>query len=58
MTMTPGYDPTIPNYSQAQYEIYTQNGPMPLGDGLYITEGGAIGIDASQIPGAINGGTF
>ena len=48
----------IPTPSTTQYEIYTQNGPMPLADGLYITEGGKIGIDASMIPGTINGGTF
>ena len=47
-----------PAPSPAQYEIYTQNGPMPLGEGLYVTENGTIEVDASNIPGVINGGTF
>ena len=58
MTVTPGVDPTIPTPSVAQYEIYTQNGPMALSGGLYITENGKISVDPSQIEGAISGGTF
>ena len=51
--------PTVPPVpSNAQYEVYTQNGPMPLGEGLYVTESGTIEVDASNIPGVINGGTF
>ena len=46
--------PTVPPVpSNAQYEIYTQNGPMPLGEGLYVTESGTIEVDASNIPGVI-----
>jgi hypothetical protein len=48
----------VPEPSPAQYELYTQNGPMPLGDGLYITVDGKIQVDAENIPGVINCGTF
>jgi hypothetical protein len=44
--------------SDAQYEIYTQNGPMALGAGMYITYDGKIAIDTENIPGIINCGTF
>ena len=57
MTVVPGFDPSLAP-SITQYEIYTQNGPMPLGDGIYITENGYIEVDAGNIPGVINCGTF
>jgi hypothetical protein len=57
MTVVPGFDPSLAP-SITQYEIYTQNGPMPLGDGLYITEDGKIEVNAGEIPGVINCGTF
>ena len=51
--------PTVqPAPSLAQYEVYTQNGPMQLGDGIYITEDGKIEVDASNIPGVVNCGQF
>jgi hypothetical protein len=51
--------PTVqPVASLAQYELYTQNGPMQLGDGLYVTEAGKIEVNASNIPGVINCGQF
>jgi hypothetical protein len=51
--------PTVqPAPSPAQYELYSQNGPLPLGDGLYITVDGKIQVDAENIPGVINCGTF
>ena len=51
--------PTVqPAPSIVQYELYTQNGPMPLGDGIYITEDGYIEVNAGNIPGVINCGTF
>lgn len=57
MSATPGYNPALAP-AMAQYEIYTQNGPMKLGDGIYITEDGTIEVDAGAIPGTINCGTF
>jgi hypothetical protein len=59
MTYTPpvGFNPSL-SPSIVQYELYTQNGPMPLGDGIYITEDGYIEVDASNIPGVINCGSF
>lgn len=50
--------PTVKPASITQYEIYTQNGPFPLGEGIYITEDGYIEVDAENIPGVINCGTF
>jgi hypothetical protein len=51
--------PTVqPVPSIVQYEIYTQNGPMQMGDGLYITEDGKIEVNAEGIPGIINCGIF
>jgi len=51
--------PTVqPAPSIDQYEIYTQNGPMAMGDGIYVTEAGKIEVNASNIPGVINCGTF
>lgn len=51
--------PTVqPAPSIAQYEVYTQNGPMAMGDGLYITEDGKIEVNAGAIPGVISCGTF
>lgn len=47
-----------PAPSLSQFEVYTQNGPMPLGEGLYLTENGTIAVDASSIVGNVNGGTF
>lgn len=57
MSQTPGYNPALAP-SGIQYEIYTQNGPMKLGDGLFITEDGQIEVNAGEIPGVINCGTF
>ena len=53
----PGFNAALAP-SLTQYEIYTQNGPLPLGDGIYITEDGKIEVDAQNIPGVINCGTF
>jgi hypothetical protein len=57
MTVVPGFDPSLAP-SITQYEIYTQNGPMPLGGGLFITEDGKIEVNAAEIPGIIFCGTF
>ena len=59
MAYTPplGFNPSL-EPSMAQYEIYTQNGPLPLGDGIYVTEDGYIEVSATDIPGTINCGTF
>ena len=51
--------PTVqPAPSIIQYEIYTQNGPMQMGEGLYITEDGKIEVNGGAIPGIIDCGTF
>jgi hypothetical protein len=57
MTYAPGFDPALAP-SIAQYELYSQNGPLALGEGIYITENGKIAVDAGNIPGVINCGTF
>jgi len=57
MTYSP-YSSPPPAPSNAQYEVYTQNGPMALGEGLFITEDGKIEVDAQNIPGTINCGQF
>jgi hypothetical protein len=54
---TPGFNQNL-EPSIAQYELYSQNGPLPLGDGIYITVDGKIEVDASNLPGIINCGTF
>jgi hypothetical protein len=53
MSVTPAPAPSI-----TQYELYSQNGPLELGDGIYITVDGKIEVDASNIPGIIECGTF
>jgi hypothetical protein len=50
---TPAPAPSI-----AQYELYSQNGPLALGAGIYITRDGRIAVDASNIPGVIYCGVF
>lgn len=47
-----------PAASIAQYELYTQTGPLQLGDGIYITVDGKIEVNAANIPGVIDCGTF
>lgn len=47
-----------PAPSITQYELYSQNGPMQLGEGIYITIDGKIEVNAGNIPGVIDCGTF
>ena len=47
-----------PARSVVQYELYSQNGPLALGAGIYITQDGRIAVDAANIPGVIYCGTF
>jgi hypothetical protein len=54
---TPGFNSSLVP-SLAQYELYSQNGPLPLGQGIFITEDGYIEVNAQNIPGTINCGTF
>lgn len=50
--------PGAPARSLTQYELYSQNGPLPLGEGIYITEDGYIEVDTGSLPGVINCGEF
>jgi hypothetical protein len=50
---TPAPAPSI-----VQYELYSQNGPLALGAGIYITQDGRIAVDAANIPGVIYCGVF